>query len=134
MLLCSILTRTFGEQYFGRKQGDGSRHSACQPTLNASAGMMAAPRMPLTLTAAWFTPSAVARSWGREPHHDRLHGGGIDEPAAQTTEAQQEKHDAVGRRQSDAPTNTPVTSEPMTSARRTPIRSTSHPASTSVGA
>ena len=26
--------------------------------------MMAAPSMPLTLTAAWFTPIAVARSWG----------------------------------------------------------------------
>ena len=32
--------------------------------LRASAGMMAAPRMPLTLTAVWFTPIAVARSRG----------------------------------------------------------------------
>ena len=41
-----------------------TRKPACQPRLRASAGMIAAPSIPLTLTAAWFAPMAVARSCG----------------------------------------------------------------------
>ena len=42
--------------------GDRRHEEACLPTLRASAGIIAAPSMPLTLTAAWFAPIAVARS------------------------------------------------------------------------